>query len=271
MARINDWYQSKKGWIVSIAGVVFFVLDFKGRMQSALDIYREAPGWCVSLSPYIAPLMFALAILLFEIQRRKGQSALPAKSKKTKGTIQWRVGVYGFVIALFVAASVWSLTRPNVTAEILGTAIGDFRGTYPSASIMVGAAVNNIGPPTTINDWKLSVKLRNGETVSGVKVDKAITAFLDVGGHPLSKTDPPRLVVDTKDQLWAKTGHTPIPTGGSEDGYIGFIFYGVTRDHINEPGNVLTLEFKDAHRHSYGVDYVVQATGMVVQTDPGSD
>jgi len=70
----GTWYKSKKGWVSAVIGAVYLVLDHWGRAEAARDIYKAlAPAVKLfpSISPFIPPVLFALALVFFEAERRK--------------------------------------------------------------------------------------------------------------------------------------------------------------------------------------------------------
>jgi hypothetical protein len=78
------WYKSKRGWLSAMTGVVYFVLDHWGRAQTAKDIYAFAVGparqFFPLFSPYVPLALFAVAIMFFEMERRK-------RATKTNGEL----------------------------------------------------------------------------------------------------------------------------------------------------------------------------------------
>ncbi len=67
------WYKSKRGWITAGIAVVTLVLDRWGQLDAAKEIYsilkNHWPGWS-SISPFIAPGLFVLALIFFQLDRR---------------------------------------------------------------------------------------------------------------------------------------------------------------------------------------------------------
>jgi hypothetical protein len=80
----SDWYRSKKGWASAMLAAAYFVLDHVSRAETAKDIYRFLVGppraFLVVVSPYVPLVLFAIAILFFEMERRK--RAQPKENKK---------------------------------------------------------------------------------------------------------------------------------------------------------------------------------------------
>ncbi len=262
------WYDSTKGWATAVVGGFFWALDQWGRAGAAVEIYQKLPRWLLLASPYIAPLFFLVALAFFEARRRSGGEATRKGKKAIKQKeINWHLVSYGLLIAVLCAASAWIITRPNMTAEIKGTMIGESRDAFPAASLVLNVKLRNVGPPTTTSDWSAKVTLRDGETANGTLVEAWITGYAEI---PQNGGQPPA-VFDAKpnDFLSRKTSQTPIATGGTASGPVAFLFVGYTRDHINEPGNVVTLQFKDANQHVYSEDYTIRAKAWVfVQSVP---
>lgn len=76
-----DWYKSKKGWASALLAVVYFVLDHVSRAETAGHIYGfllSSKAWFPKVSPYIAPALFVLALIFFEIERRP-KNRIPEK------------------------------------------------------------------------------------------------------------------------------------------------------------------------------------------------
>lgn len=67
------WYKSRRGWITTALAVATLVLDQWGRLDAARDIYgivrSHWPEWS-RVSPFIAPGLFVLALLFFQLDRR---------------------------------------------------------------------------------------------------------------------------------------------------------------------------------------------------------
>src|SRR5712691_7112620 len=78
------WYTSKRGWVAGVAAVVYFFLDHYGYLGSIAEIYRFSkshwPTW-FTISPFIAPALFVLAIVFFEMERRKAKYVNPKTLK----------------------------------------------------------------------------------------------------------------------------------------------------------------------------------------------
>jgi hypothetical protein len=97
----GDWYKSKKGWASAMIAAAYFVIDHWGRAESARDIYRFIIGPARAVLPVISPYMpwilFAIALVFFEIERRKrAQPDAAMKGSANDGTTagqsirQWR-------------------------------------------------------------------------------------------------------------------------------------------------------------------------------------
>jgi hypothetical protein len=67
-----EWYKSKKGWVSAVGGVAYFVLDHWGRFHAAKEIWHllKPLPWS-AISQWIPIFLFALALVFFEVDRRK--------------------------------------------------------------------------------------------------------------------------------------------------------------------------------------------------------
>ena len=256
----NKWYASKRGQITGLIAAVCWVLDHWGRVETAVGIYQKAPGWFLLVSPYIAPVLFVIALVFFEIRRRSGPSPRAPKKPVEGMRINWRLTSYVTIIIVIVVASVWAITRPNLTATIKASAIGDYRDVYPAASIVLNVQLWNVGPPTTINDWTATVTLQDGEIATGKFMEGGMTLYADTGRG--TGNEPVFREFESDQLLSRKTAEVPIRTGGFEAGPVAFIFPGYMRNHINTPGNLVTLGFKDAKHKQYSAEYVIRAKSL---------
>jgi len=76
MAELKPgWYKSKKGWASAAVGLAYFILDHVSRAQTAKDIYAFLIGPARKifpiLSPFVPLVLFVLACVFFELERRK--------------------------------------------------------------------------------------------------------------------------------------------------------------------------------------------------------
>jgi hypothetical protein len=259
----NKWYDSKRGWVAAVIGAAYWVLDHWGRIGTAVEMYQKMPGWFLILSPYLGPLLFLIAVVFFEIRRRSGPNAQRSISKKVakKKEVNWRLVSYVAVIVAFVAASAWIISRPNMHLVVRSSSIGEERGAGPIGGVILAVSLNNVGPPTTTSNWKLTLKLRNGESVEGVALHKDVWAYVE-------GIEQPYIRVLATEFISSKTEHAPMPPGGAESGYLAFAFPGLTRDRINDLGNVLTVGWQDARSTAYEADYQIPAKMSILYPPP---
>jgi len=261
----DRWYDSRKGWATAVVGGLLWALDQWGRAGAAVEIYQQLPGWLLLASPYIAPLFFLGALAFFEARRRSGGEATPKGKKAVKQKeINWRLVSYGLLIAVLCAASAWIITRPNMYADVQGSSIGELADASPVSGIFLHITLRNVGPPTTTNDWQMTVKLSGGASFSGTLVKKGVLHYAE------RHLDKPYMAVDPREFIWKKTEQDPIATGGATDGYIGFLFYGLTREQV-ATDSIVTLKWKDARKHAYETTYPVPAKKNVMFFTPGTE
>src|SRR5713226_4722129 len=89
---------------------------------------------------------------------------------------------------IFVGASGWILTRPNMRIEVVTACIGEVAQHRPMGGVALSIILTNIGPPTTTNHWSIEAKLRNGELFQGSKTDKPVLAFAEGLSMPIFDT-----------------------------------------------------------------------------------
>jgi hypothetical protein len=95
MAAEGVWYKSKKGWVTTVLGAVYFVLDHWGRAEVAHDIYNflsPAKKVFPVISSWIPLVFFLSALAFFEAERRKRQSRPP---NDTEGVLRITSAAYG--------------------------------------------------------------------------------------------------------------------------------------------------------------------------------
>ena len=242
--------------MTAFLGCLYFVLDYWGRGQAAVDIYHLLPDWFSSISPWVAPGLFVLAILFFEIQRRRDQDQSEGVSKWKN----WKSLAYCGVILILLSASVLIVMTPQVNVVMSGCMTGEQYGDVtPVTSVMFELKVKNSGPPTTLDNWQLSMKLVNGESSTG-KIVPPAQVLLGVAGSL-------RQGAITKSEfIQEKTSYSPIPTGGSIFGDIGFVFPGFRHDVVDFPGTTFTLSYQDVKGKTYTSKYVVPARTDLILT-----
>jgi hypothetical protein len=84
-----SWYKSKKGWISAVLAAAWLALDHWGRAESAISIYRVVKDNFFSrwrlFSPFVPPILFVLALVFFELDRRRAKRPRPYDLNTLKG------------------------------------------------------------------------------------------------------------------------------------------------------------------------------------------
>jgi hypothetical protein len=154
------------------------------------------------------------------------------------------------LLSLGVGLFLWGF-RPNMRAEIAGCGTGELEIIKPAASIWLNVDVTNIGPPSTTSGWRLTVKLRNGETFDG----KELRTWISVS--PYGEDHKAVIEIPPERYIQSRTETTPIPTGGKVRGMLAFIFPGLPRERVNDQETRLILNFSDAAQHEYETKYEI--------------
>ncbi len=257
MEQKSQWYRTVKGWVLTAMGWILWALDYWGRGKEALEIYRDLPPWAITLSPWLTPVFFLAALGFFEVQRRSSlatDASFLRKGRK-KNLPQRRLKVstviyVGFILAMLIG-SIWLVVQPNMKTEVGHLLIGDVNERMnPTAAITVDARITNIGPPSTAHDWRLEMRLEEGERAEARVVPQGTRANL---------LGPQGEVIDLHEQRLDELMQSPVETGGMVTGYLVFLFPGYRREIVDRPGTVLTLKFKDAADHEYSVEFKVPA------------
>lgn len=82
------WYKSIKGWAVAALAVIVFIVQRWGDLGSAVSLYGAIRGSAHLWVPFLPLILFALAVLFFELDRRSAKRPNP---KSLRGrTIQLR-------------------------------------------------------------------------------------------------------------------------------------------------------------------------------------
>jgi len=71
------WYKSIKGWVVGVAAIVVFVIQRWGDVGAAISLCKAIKSSLPVLAPFIAPTLFLLAIIFFDLERRKAKRPNP--------------------------------------------------------------------------------------------------------------------------------------------------------------------------------------------------
>jgi hypothetical protein len=249
-----EWYKSRKGLITTFVGAIYWVLDHWGRGEAALDIYRLLPKFFLSISPYIAPMLFFLALVFFELQRRHARADQRHK---------WKIIAYGGLVTVLVVAIILILLEPNVRLHIAALTFANVLDAPVSpvtGVLFYPVFVTNSGSPTTLNGWRAMMNLMDGESFEGDLISDDWKGNLG---------DTTRIFVIKKETYLQNTiSNKPIPTGGRAPGAIAFVFAGVRRETVDFPGTKLILECEDINGRKYSADFVVPAKTVVFQNAP---
>jgi len=91
------WYKSKKGWAAVVAAILTW-LDRYEHFISARDVYLLVRKYWDYIAPLLPFVFFGLAILFFELERRKSKRPTPHDLSTLRGrTLKLRDDVQGFL------------------------------------------------------------------------------------------------------------------------------------------------------------------------------
>jgi hypothetical protein len=89
------WYKSAKGWVLAVSAVIVFTVQRWGDVGSAISLYGAIKNNTHTWLPFLPLILFALAILFFELERRKAKYPNP---KTLRGrTLQLRDRMQAFL------------------------------------------------------------------------------------------------------------------------------------------------------------------------------
>ena len=119
----TGWYKSKKGWASALLAAGYFILDHVSRAETARHIYNFflSTGFA-KVSPWIAPVLFVLALVFFEIERRKSKR-LPLIAETSKEIVV-PLSIPGLVIQ-YAGYGLGGDTYQDVTATLKAHVQGD--------------------------------------------------------------------------------------------------------------------------------------------------
>jgi hypothetical protein len=132
-------------------------------------------------------------------------------------------------------------THPGVLLTIDELGVGsDVTNSF--AKVFITADVANRSQPTTLDEWKLEIKLPGSAspifaTPIYINPEEPLTF---TGTHPPNKD----FKLDSADALYNKTKPTPVATGAKIPGVLAFDVQDKTADHVRVKGTVFTLSCK---------------------------
>jgi hypothetical protein len=171
----------------------------------------------------------------------------------TKGKEAAFLVVVPATVFVLLAAINSSLTdRPRLRGRIdfLNTIIktvGTGKDAVDKPAVVIVAYISNIGSPTTVQGWQLSIQLEGQlkPITSGVEeIPDRLDIVSDAKGAP-------NLTLFGSDALYSKAVEVPIARGGAIRGILLFAFPGLTQQEISKIGTSYTLSFEDVVGNHY--------------------
>ena len=185
-------------------------------------------------------------------------------------TLEVREKAYWSLVPLAVLVCLASLNYvakgTQLRQDLRGEVDSWITGTNPevpnATAILLVVSIRNLGIPTTVEKWSLSVALGGGETRKAniIFVPENIT---------LEKGPGEVWVWSGKDALYNKTVQEPIPTGGMVRGLLLFSLPNVRQENLMRPGNQLTLTYSDVQGKSYTVSHGISGIEGGMMYYPG--
>lgn len=150
----------------------------------------------------------------------------------------------------------------NLKGEIDSLMSGTSAERPNSTAILLVVNISNLGMPTTVGRWSLSVFLGEEESRPAriIFVPENIT---------LSRTPGETWVWSGSDALYNKTAESPIPTGGTVRGILMFDLPKVRHENFMRAGNVVILSYFDVQGKQYSISRRLSATEGEMMYYPG--
>jgi hypothetical protein len=139
-------------------------------------------------------------------------------------------------------------SAPELKGQIDWTAIGSQAfSPNPPITITLIASIRNLGMPSIVERWSLSVILPSGRTfpTRHVRVPEEL---------PLQREGASPIIIYGVDALYDKTESTPIMTGGMQRGVLLFTLEGVDLHTISQPDTKLLLSYQDVLGKVYSTE-----------------
>jgi hypothetical protein len=270
------WWRSYQNWHpVFRIGVPF-----------ALSVAMLSGAWSV-LGQDEYGVAFALVVLFLAL----GLTAV--LETRWRGFLKIIVGVGVVLVALYSLAviwkrkgdkpltTLWSQTKPNkqqqattappapvssptpwIIVDVGRIGTGNPK-TYPGAlSLFLVINVTNLGAPSIVTDYKLIIEIPGREPLRLLPTHPGRTLTL-------TQDDGRSTTYSSEEAIYDKTAERPVPTNGSEKGFLWFIVRGVTRQDLHKDGVTFKLLYKDARGTPYSLSFVTGGIEMPLQHYPG--
>jgi hypothetical protein len=165
------------------------------------------------------------------------------------------------VLTLFLTQATGHTKAPWLTGHIDAAAVGG-PDAAAGATVTLIASVRNLGAPSVVEGWSLSVELPTRQTFSGqpFHVPERVTLHHE-GGATVS--------ISGEDALANKTVPTPLQTGGMQRGVLLFRFDQLARQSISQPGTKLILYYHDVTGKRYSTEAALGAIQKNFSYFPG--
>ena len=140
------------------------------------------------------------------------------------------------------------LRNPQLVGAFQGSAIGLIAEHHNDSIITVFVQVTNLGAPSIVSEWKLSIAL------PGEKDPRlALPVAQPSGTITLEREEGPPVILSGEDDLADKTSQEPIPKGGARVGVLIFLLEGIPGTTLRAKQITLILTFKDVVGREYRI------------------
>lgn len=176
---------------------------------------------------------------------------IPLRGSRAEVAFWAIVPIFILVVALFATfmsgAKDQQISKPLLRGEIDAIVMGRVSGGMSGTAITVLASIRNLGTPSIVEGWALSVSVPGAPPMAGRH--QAIPETLN-----LERPDGPPLVVRGRDALYDKTTLSPVGQGNMQRGYLLFLLERVDMTAIYRPGTRIILTYKDVTGKSYVIE-----------------
>jgi hypothetical protein len=183
--------------------------------------------------------------------------------------IFWTASFIGIFVAIsFLTNTIKNPGSPDVRGQFDALVFTILPGTQDGAGLLVMFDVRNVGTPTIVDNYGLTITPPGGSSIQTTLlfIPKVLYVPPAPGTQPL-----PFPVVCGKDALYRKTGDQPLANGGLARGFLWFQVPGYTSESFKNPtGFKFRMIFKDVLNNDYTADMTWPAvSGPVGVYTPG--
>lgn len=186
---------------------------------------------------------------------------------KAKEIVFWIVGFISILLVLSLITSspmTGPYTKePKLRGDIDQVLIGQSRDEKKEPGIILIVSVRNVGAPTAVEGWSLSVTPLGGASfvMEHMAIPETLTIFSDKGEDTV--------ILYGQNALYNKT-LSPIPTGGMQRGILWYRFpQGIDKDMLTRTGTKFAVFCSDILGKQYTIEGTWKGKTNPIRYSPG--